>query len=247
MLWLINIVAAIILRLLHGGRMEFVFVPTDSDRLETTYRIAGPGSQPRTAFQFIKMPEGNLVNLCYSPLGFSSKRAGLQLTEFAESHYAQRINVYAISLGAQVMLNAGDSLYRRAKMIAIDPCLSRKSLRPMPAFFVTVGAVVLEIVSVLLGCIALLPIIPAEEGQYSVALWADILFNIAFGDAKQDHPTVVIKSLHNQTLDDDYLSERFERSAIEIADDVPGCGSISDPRQAPVYTEAIKKASRFAH
>lgn len=242
-----NVILALILRVIHGGRMEFVLGPLDADsnELVNNYRIAGINSQPSTAFRYVKMPSGRSIDLRYSPLGFSSKRAGWQLTRFAETHYAGTINIFAVSIGAQTMLNVNDSLYRRSSTVAINPCLGRDSLKPAQRILVPIGAALLEIIALPLGCLALLPIIPAEEGEYSIVLWADLLCNIAFCTAKQDHPTIAIQSLQDEFLDEDYFNGKFQDSIVEVVDTEHA--RIGDPMEAPKYQEAIRKAMKYHH
>lgn len=236
-LFLINFVVAAIIRLIHHGRMDITLAYNSGDSTVSNYRIAGISGQPDPTFWYLSLPKGENYDICFSQLGFNAIVAGLQLSRFMRTFDTFTVNIYGVSVGAHVMLDIEDVIQLKATTIAINPCVSAKSLKVGKTRFFPILAMVLECLSMLMGCLAFVPIIPSEMGNCSLVLWADIMMALCFSNNDQATADVAIWSEHDELLDKSYFLERFKDSTQVYVDS--GHVALADAEEAQKYQEAL--------
>lgn len=217
-----NLMLALVIRVLHGGRMTITLDDSSIDTGVINYRIAGVNSQPEHAFEMIRMPEeGMNYNVSYSCFGFGPAAAGSQLENhiYETAGDASHVNIFSISVGTKVMQYLDRKVYDEVTTVAINPCSSVNSLKPSLGTPAPSVAITAEVLTIPLGCLALLPVIPTEDGCYSAVLWADLLMATSrTGMPPNTSADIAIWSKDDQLLDHEAFNTQYKDAVIEEVD-----------------------------
>jgi len=207
-----NIVTAGVARMIFGRKLEITGETEWSDEIgvkPTVFLIAGMMNQATEAFKFSKFEGYEICYLNFSKFGFSPRQAGRQI---GEEWYSEGDVVLGISIGAKAAVFSG-----RTKQILINPCVFPETLKPRLRTMVKIFAPLIELASYTLGWLAILAVIPADAGKYSLALVADQLFAIAYGKpsrrmATDGNAVGVILSTEDESLDNMEIERTFFNS-----------------------------------
>ncbi len=238
-IFIANMVVAIVIRAFHDGRVDIADIIDEKGVLNI--RIAGVNSQPETAFKFIEMPEeGTNVEICYSPFGFNARSASNQVENLIERCQPEQVNIFSVSIGTQVAQNLDETICSEATTVVINPFSNRSSLRKGLRALTPATAILAEVITVPLGCVGFLPVIPAESGQYSAVLWADLLFSAGFYNPDCTGADIAIWSDADELLDKTVFDAQYDDSVVQIVK--TNHARIGDQKISMLYQEAIDKA-----
>lgn len=191
-----NILSALITRLCMLGKSEKIYEEQDNDSNKLAFCIAGLLNQPERAFEHIDIPGYKKVYVKFSPIGYSGVTLGKiinALHQITIRYYHEDI-ILGISIGSLAALNA-----KMDQTILINPCCDAKMLKKSLYWLIKIFSPIAEIISLALGWLSFIPIIPAQEGYYSIALLVDQLFNMGYGSIlnKLSTRSKVIKNKEN--------------------------------------------------
>ncbi len=258
-----NILSALITRLCMLGKPEKIYEEQNNDSNKLAFCIAGLLNQPERAFKHIDIPGYKKVYVKFSPFGYSGVTLGKiinALHQINVQHHYEDI-VLGISIGSLAALNA-----KTDQTILINPCCNAKMLKKSLYWLIKIFSPIAEIISLALGWLSFIPIIPAQEGRYSLTLLVDQLFNMGYGSilnklptqskvivktngqyftnsssAGQSTQTGVIVSDKDEFLNNEEIINYFEKNdplcSIVSIDTMHA--RIGDPKDAPKYQAAI--------
>ncbi len=244
-LLLFNSVSCFIFRkLVHRGQMEIIYSVVQGYQSGVSILIAGLMNQPENAFSQLKNAKsGQMYYAHFSNYGWNAKNSARQLNNM-EYPRATRINVFAISVGDKI----AQQLTHCHHIYAINPC-PHPSVLKCNQKSLAVVAVLLQVAVLILGWLAVIPIIPTEGGLYSSALFADQLYEIAVNRKTEPHNngiTSVIYSSGDEFLDNSKIREFYKNNQIEEITIEALHGMTSDPLQSKLYDVAIGQFERLA-
>lgn len=229
-LFLLNAISAAVWRILaHRGQLATY----GSRRYGEKHYIllAGFKNQPSNAFKTIPFKNSRVITMSYSAFGFNPKTAGKQLDRLSRVEDT----VLAISLGAKSVAYSK----KEFSAIAINPCSFPGSLKPEIRDWFKSRALPLEILSFLLGWLSFLPVITADAGKYSLALLADQMFWISYGDPTEHKFSHIILGERDWVLDNESIRNRYPGSHFLSLD--TSHASLNDEKDTKAYNEAIQK------
>lgn len=176
-LLIINAITCFIFRVfIHRGRLKILdFASETNETSDVSILLAGIFNQPYGAFFLLPAVKSDHMIFCdYSCFGFNAKNAGKQINAM-DIPSPSRVNVYAISLGDKV----ARYLTRCTHIYGINPCPNPSVLRTNWQKILPPVALSLEIITLALGWIAVIPLVPSDDTCYSIALISDQLWEIS--------------------------------------------------------------------
>lgn len=204
--------------------------------------VLSPGNlaQPRGAFGFLfpLLREKRCIFLKFKMIGWSAKstvKTVLKATQDADS-----IMVFTISLGDQIARRLEKtSVWKKLDVCAINPCPSRKALKPIWRWLLTFLGPVFWVFCHAIGWLSIIPLIPGTGGKYSLVLLADQYMTLAYSRPPRctTRTKRVLLSRNDELLRNAYLERFFRRANIEW---VP-CGHADTVRQKPVFLHGVAK------
>lgn len=202
--------------------------------------IAGFWNQSDRAFQYIKFPERlNLFALNFSNFGYNPIAAG---RAFLRPSMRAFDYICAISVGAKAV-EYSTMFGTSRRIMLICPCSHPTVLQPFFRWATRILSPVLELISFGLGWLAFLPIIPIKlGGRASIALVADQLFWIAYGNPKVDgyQQADLVMSQDDELLLNGELERIYQTAHSKTT--VDGLHARTDiPEMAGGYESAIAK------
>ncbi len=215
-LLLINVFSAALYRLLIArGKLVLKRLSGFRSGRHNLFLVAGFWNQADRAYQYIRFPdEVNRYALNFSAFGYNPRVAGEQIAQLLYP----KDSICAISVGAKaVEYSALFDWARRVTLIC--PCSHPSVLKPFFRWATRILSPLLELVSFGLGWLAFLPIIPIKlGGRASVALVADQLFWIAYGNPKVDvyRHTGLIMSRDDELLLNGELERIYQTASPQI-------------------------------
>lgn len=210
---IVNIVTAGVARIVFSRRLkvtrEFLLFDMNKAR-PVVLLVAGMMNQATKAFSFSRFEGYDICYLNFSMFGFNPRLAGRQIREL----YKEGDVVLGISIGAKAAVYSGET-----EQILINPCVFPETLQLKLRLPIKIFAPLIEFVSYGLGWLAILPVIPADSGRYSLALLADQLFAIGYGEpnrqlVEEGNIKGVVLSIRDEFLDNDVIEKTFSNSEI---------------------------------
>lgn len=241
----INIFTAALYRLFITAKREFVVKPLTEHwpNYHNLFLVAGFWNQADRAYQYLRLPDdANVYALNFSVFGYNPKIAGNQITRLI----FPGDDICAISVGAKAVEYS--TAFSDARRIAlICPCSHPTVLKPFFRWATRILSPLLEVVAFGLGWLAFLPIIPIKLGGHaSVALVADQLFWIAYGDPRVDeYPRTGMIFSHDDELLRNGELQRIYCSANQQLSVEGLHARTDDPAMAEEYESAL--AEIFTH
>lgn len=207
---------------------------SNSDSNKLAFCVAGLLNQPETAFKHINIPGYTKVYVKFSPFGYSGATMGKTINALRQDEDI----ILGISIGSLATLNA-----KMDKAILINPCCNAKMLKKSLYWLIKIFSPIAEIISLTLGWFSFIPIIPAQEGHYSLALLIDQLFNMGYGHMTNNPhtQTKIIISKKDEFLINEEIIRYFKKKdpLCGIANIDTMHARIGDPKDAPKYQAAI--------
>lgn len=204
--------------------------------------VLSPGNraQPRGAFGFLFpiIREKRCFFLKFKMIGWSARstvKTVLKATQDADS-----IMVFTISLGDQIARRLEiTEVRRKLDVCAINPCPSRKALKPTWRWLLTFLGPVFWVFCHAIGWLSIIPLIPGTGGRYSLVLLADQYITLAYSrpPKRTTHTKRVLLSRNDELLCNGYLESFFRKANIGW---VP-CGHADTVRQKPVFLHGVAK------
>lgn len=219
----INTLSCLIVRkCVYQGKMTLRIIETSKFMVPKTISVllAGFLDQPKHAFYRLGVGADRMVYANYSLMGWNAHNAAKQIDEHLSRYTNCEIDIFAIDIGDKIArdLLIGEYVY------AINPIPSIKVLKDgwQPVFFLL--AWLMEIATLLLGWIAVLPLIPSKgwrmprRKMYSIALLADQLWEIRSSARRQGWiNTSLILNSGNSVIDNDLVAEYYGTRAVEAS------------------------------
>lgn len=221
--FIVNMLSCLIVRkCVHQGRMKIRDLGTHGFIIPETVSVllAGYLDQPRHAFYRLGVGADRMVYANYSLLGWNARNSAEQLGRHLVHYSNCEINIFAIGIGDKVArdLLVGEYVY------AINPIPSIKVLKRgwQPVFFLL--AWLMEIATLLLGWIAILPLIPSKSWRmprrkmYSIALLADQLWETRSSARRRGWiNTNLILNAGNKLIDNELTAGYYGTRAVEAS------------------------------
>gem|GEM_PF-4266327 len=237
---LLNIISCFIFRrFIHRGRMEILnFCPQGARPKSCCLFLAGMMNQPGAAFSRLRTATADqMVYAEFSIFGWNAKESIKQLNEYNGFIEHVPLTVFSISVGDKVARGITEC----KRIYALNPCPSPEVLNFRFRILSPVLAIVLELMTFLLGWIAVLPIIPADDTNYSLALLADQLFEIGIRRSKRRniHRSCIVLSSRDEFLDNEKVKAYFWINNRRIIEIDTHHGRTADPEASTLYNRAI--------
>lgn len=225
---LINMSVALCIRMVWLGTLK---ISKEDIKENTAILVAGMFNQAGTAYSLLDLPDTyEYATANFSNLGFNASFAGLWLRIIAKDK-----PIFGISIGAKVAAYSGT---RQA--VLINPCVYPNTLKSSLYWPIKIFSPILEIISVALGLLAFLPIIPTSiAGNYSITLLADQLFWIGYGNPKvsENAKYGIVLSNKDEFLDNTKIIKKIPSCYTECIDTMHG--RTADPEASYQYSRAI--------
>lgn len=238
-LLLVNIFSATLYRLfIARGELVRKYLSDYRIGQRNVYLIAGFWNQADRAYQYIDFPEDvNLIALNFSVFGYHPRHAGRRISRSV----VLSDDICAISIGAKAVEYS--TTFAIARHVAlICPCSHPRALKRRYFWTIRLLSPLLEVISALFGWLAFLPIIPIKLGGHaSIALVADQLFWMAYGDPENDDYRRVglVMSHADEFLRNGTLERIYQAAPVQLT--VEGLHARTDlPEMAGEYASAIK-------
>lgn len=198
--------------------------------------IGGFVGNPEDAMKYIDLPGYNIIAITNDAFGFKIDQ------------YRDIINKYAregdiaigISIGAKAVVESDIE-----KQILINPCTDPYALLHSRHFWsAKIFAPLLEIISWILGWLSFIPFIPVNGNHFSLAFFADQLWEIGYGwpIPSTEVDIGIILSKQDEFLDNQVIIEDFNQDAPDnttILEVNTRHATIGDKKDAPKYQAAI--------
>ncbi len=210
---LINIISCFIVRkFIHRGRMNILnFKPSDGQPKDRSVLIAGMMNQPHKAFELLSNVRTEQMIYCnFSVLGWNARNSAKQIDK-CDDLINVPLRVFAISVGEKV----AQEMSLCNQIVSINPCPHPSVLQKKLRIVLPPVAVLLQLLVFFLGWIAVLPVIPADDTPYSIALLADQLWEISMNRKTYPHNkgiTSLILSRNDEFLDNEKIKKFYEYS-----------------------------------
>ena len=218
----LNAISCIIARIIQGGKFE-IELPEEkhiySGASKMLILLAGSMSQPEDDFAFIESikEKEQAVNAVlrprYSMFGWHADNSARQLDQLIRETYTDQVEVYTRECGDKVVRLMNSE--KIEKIFAINPCPVPSTLKERKK--VRTEAIVLQLVSFLVGWISIIPIFRAGSGRYSLALTADKMWEISTNDSPQPtrvQRTYIVLSEEEQYLDNVSILRFYEAANL---------------------------------
>lgn len=189
----------------------------DENYQEMVYLIAGNLNQPEPAFEFMMSEvEPNWTYVNFETQGWSARQtAKVIIDDIQENDYKAR--VFAISVGDRVARYLEEGLGEEIEIYNINPCSSRKALKPEWRALTSLALPVEAICHLGLGWLSVIPFIGVEDGKsYSLITLIDQYWIMAYDrpPLETTETSGTLLSTEDEFLRNDYLKELFDNGRI---------------------------------
>ena len=234
-----NIVSCFIFRaFIHRGRMCIMDFCPERPPKTVSILIAGMKSQPYEAFHLLPAVRSEqMVYANYSCFGWNAKNSAEQINNLTFWDFSL-VRAFTISVGDKV----GRRLTRCSRIYSINPCPSPFVLKDRLQKRLPLLAILLEVLTFLLGWLAVLPLVHTDGVPYSLALLSDQLFEASVKrDTSSENRgiTSIVFSVDDEFLELEKL-HRFYKMDLPVKVIESTHGRTADPDEAPEYDEALK-------
>lgn len=197
--------------------------------------VSGFLDQPDRAMQHIELQDYNMIAIANDVFGFKID----QYRDIIDKYSEEGDIAIGISVGAKAVVESDIG-----KQILINPCVHPLALKGKYFWLAKIFAPLLQLVSWILGWLSFIPFISANDSHFSLAFFADQLWEIGYGwpiPSKEADIDIVISSedefLNNQVIIEDFEEEAPDNSTIIRINTKHA--RIGDKKDAPKYQNAI--------
>lgn len=223
------------------------------------YFVAGMFCQPLRAFAFmLNLPifaDDTIKLLPYSQRrAHFSKMADLILEDVAKNHY-EKVRIFAISVGAIVPYYIGEKMAKNRtgskfelECYLINPCQTAQFLKPKVRRRLLIAYPLMVWLTIILGPLSFVPVIPASGEWFSVALAVSqveqYLLRSSISAEHRRYVKIVMMSRLDEFLENTAIHAFYARRPLKSLNGVTHADTIG---AAIKYFEAMEEALASPH
>lgn len=242
----LNVITCFIFRFfVHRGKVNVCdfTIPGLSQPERVNVLIAGFFNQPFSAYRELCVSHSEQeIYVTYSCLGWNAKNSAIQLDKVL-SRFSGRVDVYTISIGDKIVRN----MTRCNHIYSINPCpnpcvLQKEWQKKLPPL-----AILLEVVTFMLGWLSVIPLIPTDDSPYSIALIADQLWEASVNRSTKAYNRGIssfVLSSKDEYINNDFIFHFYRTSWLPFETIETGHAKTADLAWGTEYNRALENLQR---